>query len=118
MRISDWSSDVCSSDLAAAIGLAVAALLAFALFAADGRAVSRLLPTGAYDPRNRLGAISATMTLLIVGAGANSFLPYVLRAAHGHSPLVAGYAGALQEIGWSTAALLTAAAGPDRKSVG
>src|SRR3546814_14832207 len=91
MRISDWSSDVCSSDLAAAIGLAVAALLAFALFAADGRAVSRLLPTGAYDPRNRLGAISATMTLLIVGAGANSFLPYVLRAAHGHSPLVAGY---------------------------
>ncbi|MET4697603.1 MFS family permease [Constrictibacter sp. MBR-5] len=95
---------------AAATGLCVAVLLMAALFAVDRHATGRLLPTGVYDPRNRLGAISLTMTLMIVGTGAMSFLPYVLRAAHGHTPLVAGYAAALQAMGWSSSALVTASA--------
>lgn len=97
--------------LAAASGIIVAALLMALLLAIDRRSRGRLLPTGAWDPRNPLGAVSATMALVIVGTGAMSFLPYVLREAHGHDPLIAGYAAALQAMGWSTAAILTASAG-------
>jgi MFS family permease len=92
-------------------GILAAAILMAALFALDRRAQIRLLPAGAFNARTPLGAISLTMALLVVGTGTMPFVPYVLRVAYGHSPIVAGYVGALQALGWTCAALVTASAG-------
>src|SRR3546814_5735473 len=49
MRISDWSSDVCSSDLAAARVMQAYAGMATAMDREIGRLVAHLKATGQYD---------------------------------------------------------------------
>src|SRR3546814_1900152 len=62
MRVSDWSSDVCSSDLAAAFG--AVALLAGRLGASSGL---------------RLGALAAVSAqALMIGAGATHSMPLLV----------------------------------------
>ena len=89
-------------------------VLAFACLVAavrlDRRAQRRILLYGAFDPTNPVGASSLSMTLLVFGAGAGSFVPYVLTFAHSTSPIVAGYVAAASSLAWSIAALLSAGA--------
>lgn len=71
----------------------------------------RLLPTGAFDPRSAIGAVSATMALLSIGSSTTAFVPYLLQGGGGFSAMVGGYMTAVQATSWTTAALLTASAG-------
>jgi MFS family permease len=97
----------------ALVGICLATTLMSGVFILDRRAiVLRLLPTGAFDPRNVVGAASLTMALLVVGTSLMPFVPYFLRTVSNQSATVAGYVGALQALGWTFAALLTAAARP------
>jgi MFS family permease len=77
------------------------------------RATVRLLPTGAFDPRNVVGAASLTMALLVLGTSLMPFVPYFLRTASHQSATAAGYVGALLALGWTFAALLPTAVRPD-----
>src|SRR3546814_3115040 len=71
LRISDWSSDVCSSDLFAP-ALLIAALLAAALFQMDGAAMLRLVLALAIGTPAlaALGVTAAALTAGLRGAGA------------------------------------------------
>lgn len=83
----------------------------------DRRAAVRLLPTGAYVLSAPLGAIYASVALLLVGATTEIFVPYFLQTLHGHSPLAAGYLTAAMAGGWSAGSLLSSGrsgAGADR----
>lgn len=73
----------------------------------DRRAAVRLLPTGAYAVRAPMGAIYASVVLLLVGTTTEIFVPYFLQLLHGHSPLSAGYLTAAMAGGWSTGSLLS-----------
>jgi MFS family permease len=96
----------------ALVGIFFATTLMAGLFMLDRRATVRLLPTGAFDPRNVVGAASLTMALLVVGTSLMPFVPYFLRTASHQSATVAGYVGALLALGWTFAALLPAAVRP------
>jgi len=97
----------------ALVGIFFATALMAGLFMLDQRATVRLLPTGAFDPRNVVGAASLTMALLVVGTSLMPFVPYFLRTASHQSATVAGYVGALLALGWTFAALLPTAVRPD-----
>jgi MFS family permease len=73
----------------------------------DRRAAVRLLPTGAYAVRAPMGAIYASVVLLLVGTTTEIFVPYFLQLLHGHSPLSAGYLTAAMAGGWSAGSLLS-----------
>ncbi|MET3495142.1 MFS transporter [Variovorax boronicumulans] len=73
----------------------------------DRRAAVRLLPTGAYALSAPLGAIYASVALLLVGVTTEIFVPYFLQTLHGHSPLAAGYLTAAMAGGWSAGSLLS-----------
>ena len=83
----------------------------------DRQAAVRLLPTGAYALRTPLGAIYASVALLLIGTTTEIFVPYFLQLLHGHSPLAAGYLTAAMAGGWSAGSLLSSGrsgAGADR----
>jgi MFS family permease len=96
-----------SSYVAVVMGL----ILLAALLRLDRQSVSRLLPTGAFDPRSAIGAVSATMALLAMGTSTTAFVPYILQVGSAFGPMIGGYMMALQAMSWTTAALLTASAG-------
>eukprot|EP01035_Chromulina_nebulosa_P033323 gene33323-biopygen21564 len=77
----------------------------------DGASARRMLPGGAFDPRRKLGAVSATMGLLILASSPCTFIPYILHAAHGAAPVVGGYVNAAYALSWTVVSLLTASAG-------
>ncbi len=87
------------------LGNAAGVAVALALFAwfvrreQSGR--SRLLPSGACDPRTPIGAVFATQFLLLVGITNEIFVPYFLQTLHGMTPLHAGYLSAAMSLGWS-----------------
>jgi MFS family permease len=94
-------------------GLAAgAALLAILLRRErDGSGSSfRLLPTGAYRPRNALGAISLAMALMAGGTTVVIYLPYVATKAYGYSPISGGYLSAIVALSWTTCAFISAVA--------
>ncbi|QPF76104.1 MFS transporter [Roseateles sp. DAIF2] len=97
-------------------GLGVAAGLALgaAAIAWDRRASVRLLPTGATRLRSPLGAVYASVALLLVGTTTEIFVPYFLQTLHGHTPLAAGYLTAAMAAGWSAGSLLSSGCGGDR----
>lgn len=99
----------------AVIGIAVAAAFVAAVLWMDGRAAGRLLPKGAFNPLVPLGAVSATIALLILSNSAGVFVPFLLHAGQGASPIVAGYSTALVALAWTGASLVSATA--DRKWV-
>jgi MFS family permease len=71
------------------------------LVAVEARSPARLLPTGALSVVAPLGALYATIALLMVGMQPSLFVPYLLQRLHGQPPLVAGYLAALLALGWT-----------------
>jgi MFS family permease len=69
---------------------------------------TRLLPSGSYSIRTRIGSIYACMSLLGIGVTSEIFLPYFLQTIHGRSPLAAGYLTALIAAGWSVGSMFSA----------
>ncbi|MGC7405905.1 MFS transporter [Pandoraea pneumonica] len=71
-------------------------------------AVPRLLPTGAYSLRTRLGALYAAMSLLGITTTSEIYIPYFLQNLHGQTPFAAGYLAALMAAGWSVGSMTSA----------
>jgi len=92
------------------LAIAVAVVLIVLMLRLDMRSTPRMLPGGAFDPRVPLGAVSATMGLLILTSAPCTFLPYLLRVGHNVAPLTAGYISALFALSWTTVSLLTGSA--------
>jgi MFS family permease len=90
-----------------AVGVALGLGLGLLATRVDRRAAVRLLPTGAYAVRAPMGAIYASVVLLLVGTTTEIFVPYFLQLLHGHSPLSAGYLTAAMAGGWSAGSLLS-----------
>ncbi|MFJ2988741.1 MFS transporter [Collimonas sp. NPDC087041] len=85
-----------------AFGVALIALIAWL----ERRGGTRLLPSGAFSLRTRIGALYATMILMILGLTTEIYVPYFLQVIQGHSPLLAGYLTGIMSCGWTLAALL------------
>ena len=94
----------------ALLGLAAAIALIAAMLRVDAASAPRMLPGGAFDPRRGLGAISATMGLLILSSSPCTFIPYILSAGHGVAPMVGGYVNAAYALSWTVVSFLTASA--------
>lgn len=92
---------------AQATGVAVGLALCAAAVARDRRSPVRLLPRGATGLGTPLGAIYASLALLLVGTTTEIYVPYFLQALHGHAPLTAGYMTAAMAGGWSLGSLLS-----------
>lgn len=84
-------------------GLAMIALIA----AVEGQAEARLLPKRAFNIATPLGALYATIALLMISMQPEIFVPYLLQQLHAQSPLWAGYLAALMAIGWTAASFLS-----------
>lgn len=101
-----------------AAGVALGLAIGFVATRIDSRATTvRVLPTGAYAMSAPLGAIYASVALLLIGSTTEIFVPYFLQLLHGHSPLAAGYLTAAMAGGWSAGSLLSSGrgtAGADR----
>jgi MFS family permease len=95
----------------AALGVAAAVAMLAAVRALDRRAATPLLPSQAFDPRFGLGAVSATMGLLIIAGSANTFLPYLLHRGHGWSTLAGGYMAAVYALSWTVFSFVSGSAG-------
>jgi MFS family permease len=104
------SAGVTGGSVLSAGGVAIAIMLLAGLLRLDRCARRRLLPTGAFDPRCAMGAVSATMLLLAAATSATGFVPYLLQVGRGFGPMIGGYMAALQAMSWTIAALLTASA--------
>ncbi|MGQ3128964.1 MFS transporter [Variovorax sp.] len=90
-----------------AAGVALGLAIGFAATRIDSRADVRVLPSGAYVVSVPLGAIYASVALLLIGSTTEIFVPYFLQLLHGHSPLAAGYLTAAMAGGWSAGSLLS-----------
>ncbi|MFJ2994024.1 MFS transporter [Pandoraea sp. NPDC087047] len=71
-------------------------------------ALPRLMPTGAYSLRTRLGGIYAAMSLLGLAMTSEIYIPYFLQTIHGRTPFAAGYLAALMAAGWSVGSMTSA----------
>lgn len=92
------------------LGIALVGLIAWL----EQRGGTRLLPTGAFSLRSRIGALYATMILMILGLTTEIYVPYFLQVIQGHSPLLAGYLTGIMSCGWTLAALLFSSYGGTR----
>jgi len=90
-----------------AIGVVVGIALGAAAILVDRRAQVRLLPTGATRLTSPLGAVYATVALLLAGTTTEIYVPYFLQTLHGYTPLAAGYLTAAMAAGWSVASLVS-----------
>lgn len=111
------ASGLWSGLLGQAAGVAVGLAIGFAATRIDSRATVRVLPSGAYAMSAPLGAIYASVALLLIGTTTEIFVPYFLQLLHGHSPLAAGYLTAAMAGGWSAGSLASSGrtgAGADR----
>ncbi|MFM9926217.1 MFS transporter [Variovorax sp. H27-G14] len=100
-----------------AVGVLAGLGIGFAATRIDARATVRVLPSGAYSMSAPLGAIYASVALLLIGTTTEIFVPYFLQLLHGHSPLAAGYLTAAMAGGWSAGSLTSSGrsgAGADR----
>jgi MFS family permease len=89
------------AGVAAGIALGVAAMLV------ERRARVRLLPSGTCAPASPLGAVYASVALLLLGTSTEIYLPYFLQTLHGYTPLAAGYLTAAMAAGWSVSSMLS-----------
>ncbi|WP_353193682.1 MFS transporter [Pandoraea pnomenusa] len=71
-------------------------------------ALPRLMPTGAYSVRTRLGGLYAAMSLLGLATTSEIYIPYFLQTIHGQTPFAAGYLAALMAAGWSVGSMTSA----------
>lgn len=89
------------AGVVAGLALGAAAVLV------DRRAQVRLLPSGATAWGSPLGAVYASVALLLVGTTTEIYIPYFLQTLHGYTPLAAGYLTAAMAAGWSCGSLLS-----------
>nr|WP_314359001.1 MFS transporter [uncultured Achromobacter sp.] len=89
-------------------GIGAGLIIALLIARVDARARHRLLPTGAYSLRAPLGALYATMCLVVAAIATEIFVPYFLQVIHGMPPLKAGYLTAAMGAGWTLAAMPSA----------
>jgi MFS family permease len=100
-----------------ALGLAVA-LSGMALFVRlESRRGIRLLPHGACNPLNPLGAAYAVEVMLLIGVNTEIFVPYFLQTLHFLSPLWAGYLTAFMSGGWTLGAVFLAGVREERSAL-
>jgi MFS family permease len=99
---------VFGTAMPAAIGILAAIGLVALMLRLDHTAPSRLLPGGAFNPATPLGAVSATLALLILSMSPCAFVAYILLAAHGLPAIEGGYMAALIALSWTAVSLLTA----------
>ncbi len=102
---------VVSSYLLAAAWMLVGLVLAWWLAQRERsarHALPRLMPTGAYSLRTRLGGIYAAMSLLGLAMTSEIYIPYFLQTIHGQTPFAAGYLAALMAAGWSVGSMTSA----------
>ena len=92
----------------------LAAMLRIDRAAGSAAGGSRLLPTGAFDPRRALGAVSLAMALMAGSTTAAFYVPYVITKVGGHAPIAGGYLSAVVAVSWTVAALASASAGRAR----
>jgi MFS family permease len=90
-----------------AVGVLAGLALGAAAIALDRRAPVRLLPSGCTKLSTPLGAVYASVALLLVGTTTEIFVPYFLQTLHGYTPLAAGYLTAAMAGGWSLGSLLS-----------
>ncbi|AOX47824.1 hypothetical protein AB870_04365 [Pandoraea faecigallinarum] len=103
---------VVSSHVLAVIWMLLGLLLAWWLAQRERsvrHALPRLMPTGAYSLRTRLGALYAVMSLLGLATTSEIYIPYFLQTIHGQTPFAAGYLAALMAAGWSAGSMTSAA---------
>ncbi|NHZ40490.1 MFS transporter [Massilia aquatica] len=89
------------AGVAAGIALGVAAMLV------ERRSTVRLLPSGTCELASPLGAVYASVALLLVGTTTEIYVPYFLQTLHGYTPLAAGYLTAAMAAGWSFSSMLS-----------
>jgi MFS family permease len=94
--------------LGTALGLGLFSLMLYRERHAVRMGTPHLLPSGAFDPRSDLGAVTLTMALMGGSTSAVLFLPLVAVRAYGFPPIVGGYFAGLMAISWTLAALATA----------
>lgn len=89
------------AGVAAGIALGVAAMMV------ERRSTVRLLPSGTCELASPLGAVYASVALLLVGTTTEIYVPYFLQTLHGYTPLAAGYLTAAMAAGWSFSSMLS-----------
>ena len=94
----------------ALLGLLGAVACLLVMLRVDKASKPRMLPSGAYWPTQPLGAVSATMGLLILSSSPSTFIPYLLNAGHGITPIVGSYVSATYALSWTFVSLFTASA--------
>lgn len=82
------------------LGVAIACVLTLLIARVDMRSRHRLMPDGAYELA-KMGSAYACVALLSISITIEIFVPYFLQILHGHTPLVAGYLGAVMSAGWT-----------------
>lgn len=86
------------------LGVAAGCILTLAIVAVDKRSRNRLMPEGTYALA-KLGSAYACVALLSISITIEIFVPYFLQILHGHTPLAAGYLGAVMSAGWTLGAV-------------
>lgn len=88
-------------------GIAIGLGLGIVVVRIDRNAAVKLLATGSYSIKDRLGRIYACVALLSVGITVEVFVPYFLQLIHGNTPLIAGYLSALMAAGWTAGSFIS-----------
>ncbi|MNR83744.1 putative multidrug-efflux transporter [compost metagenome] len=89
-----------------AFGVFIGLLLGAATIFCERRASVHMLPTRGTVLSTPLGAVYASIALLLIGIMTEIFVPYFLQTLHGHAPLTAGYLTAAMAAGWSVGSML------------
>ncbi len=115
-----WGGTSATSGRAAlgtALGIGLFAVMLYRERLAARAGAAHLLPTGAFDPRTEVGAITSTMALMRGSTAAVLFLPLVASRAFGMPAIAGGYYSGVMAISWTLAALVTASvvAGSSRR---
>ena len=82
-------------------GIAVAIILFLYLVMIEAKSGNRLLPRGAYQLSNPLGATYTVIALLTIATAVEIYIPYFMQVIHGFSPLKSGYLTVIIALGWS-----------------
>lgn len=106
------SGSIAAGPGRALLGLGISLALIAVLGVLDSGRPGRLLPHAIFRPATPLGAVYATMVLLMIGTTSIIFVPYLLQTLHGLSPIEAGYMTVLESFGWTAASLATSSFGP------
>lgn len=111
VAIGGLSGDTLTSGL----GIAAAVILLVTALRVDDCSArarqQRLLPTGAFDPRTPLGAVSLVMALIGGCTLAVVYVPYVIVRVDLYPPVTGGYLSAVIPLTWAATAIATASIG-------